>query len=104
MDPRLNARQGKVRGGAARGVDTFKGGVCAAPPFGADRLGLPQLAKPRRGVRGVLTRGPTPPLLAAPPASRLLLTGRGWPKRDLSRRAPVEPGEPTPRERRAAGA
>jgi para-nitrobenzyl esterase len=61
MNTVVTTRQGKVRGGVADGVNTFKGIPYAAPPFGTNRLRPPQPAAPWGGVRDALTYGPKTP-------------------------------------------
>jgi para-nitrobenzyl esterase len=67
MNDVVSTLHGRVRGGGADGIHTFKGIPYAAPPFGANRLRPPRPLEAWSGVRDALTYGPTPPQLTLPP-------------------------------------
>lgn len=69
----VTTRQGKVRGGAADGVWSFKGVPYAAPPFGSNRLLPPQPPASWNGVRDALAFGPKPPQPAFPPGFEVFM-------------------------------
>jgi para-nitrobenzyl esterase len=73
MNAVVKTRYGEVRGSVADGVNTFKGIPYAAPPFGANRLRLPQPVERWSGVRDALTYGPKAPQLPYLPPVDVLL-------------------------------
>src|SRR5947209_9193100 len=73
MNTVVKTRCGEVRGSVADGMYTFKGIPYAAPPFGANRLRLPQPVAPWSGVRDALSYGPKAPQPPYPPGMELFL-------------------------------
>ena len=57
MIPVVDTRVGKLRGRVSDGVLSFKGVPFAAPPFGVNRLRVPQPVEPWDGVRDSLEFG-----------------------------------------------
>ncbi|MFI0357879.1 carboxylesterase/lipase family protein [Actinomadura sp. 9N407] len=73
METVVQTRYGKVRGSARDGVAAYLGIPYAAPPFGADRFGLPRPPEPWDGVRDALEFGPTAPKPGYPKPYDMLL-------------------------------
>jgi len=74
--PVVQTTHGAVRGSVADGVSRFMGVPYAAPPFGTNRLRLPQAVQTWNGIRDALTAGPMPPQLPYPPPWDVLIPER----------------------------